>query len=700
MIWSDFMGLFGGTKKKSATRQKRQEPELFAGRKSRSREEAPPPRKRRSFTAWLFKFFLALGFWGAVAGACAFVFIWFTLAQKGVFQIPNREPGIMILANDGTELAQRGAFNGDAVLIEALPPHVPNAIIAIEDRRFYSHYGIDPWGLARAMIGNVMRGRMTQGGSTLTQQLAKNLFLTPERTFSRKAQEAVLAVWLEMNFSKDEILQLYMNRVYFGGGANGIDKASRVFYNKSPEELTLMEAATLAGVLKAPTTYNPSKRPEESLERAKLVLAAMEREGYVTEDDRIEALAAKSKAITSDYVPATQYAVDWIRDQLPLLTKSKEQSLIIETTIDTVMQLKAEASLRKRLSDNSKKLNVTQGAVVTLDNTGAVKAMVGGRSYSRSQFNRATQAKRQPGSAFKPFVYLAAIEAGYQPDSIEIDEPVRIGNWSPENYKRKYLGAVTLEQAFAMSLNTVAAKLGQATTARAVGDVAHRLGITSDLTRDATIALGTSEVSLMELTKAFTPFANGGFAVEPYVVKRILTRDGKVLYQRKGDGLGQVVSDRDLGAMNALFRAVVKSGTGTKAQFGKYDIGGKTGTSQNYRDAWFVGFTPYLVTGVWMGNDNNAPTKNVTGGSLPALVWRDVMAEAHKGLAPIPLPGRNPQEPDMVVAKSDVEAVEANPVIEEQGEVVPEPRRQKKKRGLFARIFGLDKEQPVQEGLY
>ncbi len=684
------MGLFGGGKKKSAARKNRREPELFPDRKARAQRDAAPPRKRRSLTAWFFKFFVALGFWAAVAGACGFVFIWFTLAQKGVFQIPAREAGIMILADDGTELAQRGAFNGDAVLIEALPPHVPNAIIAIEDRRFYSHYGIDPWGLARAMIGNVMRGRMTQGGSTLTQQLAKNLFLSPERTISRKAQEMVLAVWLEMSFSKDEILQLYMNRVYFGGGANGIDKASRVFYNKSPEELSLMEAATLAGVLKAPTTYNPAKRPDEARARAELVLAAMQREGYVTADDRAEAMAAKSNTITTDYVPATQYAVDWIRDQLPLLTKSDEQSLIIETTIDTVMQLKAEAALRKRLSDNAKKLNVTQGAVVTLDARGAVKALVGGRSYSRSQFNRATKAKRQPGSAFKPFVYLAAIEAGYQPDSIEIDEPIRIGNWSPENYKRKYLGAVTLEQAFALSLNTVAAKLGQATSAKTVGDVAHRLGITSELTRDATIALGTSEVTLLELTKAFTPFANGGFAVEPYVVKRILTREGKVLYKRSGDGLGQVVDDRDLGAMNAMFRAVVKSGTGTKAQFGRYDIGGKTGTSQDYRDAWFVGFTPYMVTGVWMGNDDNSPTKKVTGGSLPTLVWRDVMEPAHQGLIPAVLPGyvepeAVQQETDMLAA-SDVEQDVATP---EQDEIiVAPPPKKKKKKYLFDFLFG------------
>ncbi len=398
--------------------------------------EPAPRKRRRSLLGWLFRFMLALGFWAAIACAATFAFIWFTLAQKGVFQVPEREPGIMILASDGTELAQRGTFFGDSVNIEALPDYVPNAIIAIEDRRFYSHHGIDPWGLGRAMLSNLRGGRMTQGGSTLTQQLAKNLFLSPERTINRKLQEVVLAIWLETKFSKDEILQLYMNRVYFGGGANGIDKASRAFYGKSPEELSIMEAATLAGVLKAPTTYNPARRPQEARERATLVLQNMVQEGYITADDMSEALASSTRTTPADYVPATQYAVDWIIDQLPLYTKDTHESLVIETTLDTVMQLKAEASLRKRLADNGKKLAVSEGAVVTLDTRGAVKALVGGRSYKRSQFNRAVKAKRQPGSAFKPFVYLAAIENGYRPESVEVDEPIRIGNWAPENYKR------------------------------------------------------------------------------------------------------------------------------------------------------------------------------------------------------------------------------------------------------------------------
>lgn len=684
------MGLFGG-KKKSLKGKSRSEPRLFEdGPRAPRRDGRAPPRKRRSFLRWLFSMCLVVGFWGSLIAAGAFAITWYSLDQKGLFQIPEREPGIIVLATDGTEIAEQGTFFGDAINMAELPDYVPNAIIAIEDRRFYSHYGIDPIGITRAMLRNIMRGQMREGGSTLTQQLAKNLFLSHERTFTRKAQELVFAVWLETHFSKDEILQLYLNRVYFGGGANGIDKAARTFYGKSAYELTLMEAATLAGVLKAPTTYNPARKPEEAMARAKLVLNNMVGEDFISAEQAQQAIEAPSKAMGTEYTPATQYAVDWINGQLSLLIKSQKQSLIIETTIDPVLQADAESSLRKRISDNAKKLNVTQGAVITLDATGAIRALVGGRSYKRSQFNRATEAKRQPGSAFKAFVYLAALENGYRPDSIEVDEPVRIGNWSPENYKRKYLGNVTLAEAYALSLNTVAAKLTAAISPQSVTTVAKRMGITSKLGQDASIALGTSEVSLLEMTAAFTPFANGGRAVEPYIVKRILSRDGNVLYERSGDGLGQVIGDAELAYMNSMMRGVISSGTGSKARFDNFDMGGKTGTSQDYRDAWFIGYTPYLVTGVWMGNDDNSPTKKVTGGSLPALVWKDIMAKAHEGLTPVRLPG---EEPEVLVSGIDVQdVVEPSPPIEQTSVVEEEPRR--KKRGLIAEIFGLDEERP------
>jgi penicillin-binding protein 1A len=652
--------------------------------------------KRRSLS-WRFAGLIwKLSLWGAAACVAAICFIWFTLAQTGVFQVPEREPGMLILASDGSEIAEEGTFFGDAVSIAELPTYVPQAIIAIEDRRFYSHFGVDPIGLARAMLKNAAAGRLKEGGSTLTQQLAKNLFLTHERTLARKAQEAIFALWLERKFSKDEILQLYMNRVYFGGGAQGIDKAARSFYGKSAYELTLMEAATLAGALKAPTTYNPARRPEESLSRAKVVLQAMVSEGFITADEAEEAVASPSKANAKLETPATQYAVDWINDQLRLLTKETKQSLIIETTLDAKLQMRAEQSLRNRLAANGKALRVSQGAVVVMDGHGAVRAMVGGRSYQRSQFNRAVVAKRQPGSAFKAFVYLAALEHGFRPDSVEVDEPVRFGGWSPENYKRRYLGPVSLEQAYALSLNTVSAKLTHAIGPQAVTAAARRLGIRSKLSADTSIALGTSEVTLLDMTAAFTPFANGGEAVEPFIVKRIVSRDGKVLYERLADGLGKVVGESELGAMNAMMRGVIATGTATKARFEGQDMGGKTGTSQDYRDAWFVGYTPYLTAGIWMGNDDNSPTKRVTGGSLPALVWRDIMEPAHQRLAYRELPGTASGLTEILVAENDTRGVvEEDPVIAEPQQAPP----RKKRRSLLSILFG-DRTESADSGLY
>jgi penicillin-binding protein 1A len=683
------MSIFGGKKRKS--RSERREPQLFERGKSRAAEaKRGSRRKRGSFLGWLFRFTLKAGVLGALLVGLGLGYVWFSLAQKGLLQIPNREPGIMLLAEDGSVLSEQGSFYGDQARVADLPDYVPNALIAIEDRRFRSHYGMDPIGLGRAIFQNLRAGHLVQGGSTLTQQLAKNLFLSSARTAQRKVQELVLAIWLERKFSKDEILQLYLNRVYYGAGATGIEKAAQTYYHKSAIELSLMEAATLAGVLKAPTNYNPLTHPEESAARAKLVITAMVDAGFITADEANQAINAPATVAASDYVPATQYVVDWINAQLPDLVKKYDQSIIVETTINPELQLVAEKSLRKRLNVDGKKLNVSQGAVVVMDRSGAVRAMVGGKSYKRSQYNRATKALRQPGSAFKAFVYLAAIEKGYTPDSVEVDEPVRIGNWEPENYKHKYMGEVTLRTALSLSLNTIAAKLANAVGPENVVAVAHRLGIVSHLGTDASIALGTSEVTLLELTSAFAPFSNGGYTVVPYSVLRIATRDGQVLYERKGDGLGQAIASGDLGAMNSMMRSVVTDGTARKAQIEGYDIAGKTGTSQDYRDAWFVGYSSQLVGGVWVGNDDNSPTKNVTGGSLPTLVWKDVMDVALASFSPEPLPGELIDEQQTaepyVVSQEDQNPLygDADPQFEEQQ--VDQPRRRRK--GLFESLFG------------
>ena len=639
------MGLFGGRKRHSPS--ERREPQLFDRKKRRgAKDSEQQPRRRRSFLGWLFSFAFKSAVLGSIALAAMFGYVWFSLSQKGLLQIPELQPGIMLLAEDGTVLSEQGAFFGDQVRVSELPDYVPNALIAIEDHRFRSHFGVDPLSLVRAAYENFTAGRVVQGGSTITQQLAKNLFLKPERTYSRKAQELVLALWLETKFSKDDILQLYLNRVYYGSGATGIEKAAQVFYHKSATDLNLTEAATLAGVLKAPSNYNPIAHPEAAAARTNLVINAMVDADFISQGEADQAVNAPTTVVASDYVPATQYVVDWINEQLPLLVKNYGQSIIVETTIDPQLQLLAERSLRKHLNEEGKKLKVSQGAMVVMDTFGAVKAMVGGKSYKRSQYNRVTKAMRQPGSTFKPFVYLAAMEQGYTPESMANDQPIRIGNWEPGNYNQKYLGEVTLRTALALSLNTVAAQLAASVGPENVVAVAHRLGITSHLGNDASIALGTSEVTLLELTSAFTPFANGGYSIVPFSVRRIVTRDGQVIYERSGDGLGQAMANRDLGSMNSMMRAVVNEGTAKKAQIPDFDIAGKTGTSQDYRDAWFVGYSSYLVAGVWLGNDDNSPTKTVTGGSVPAAIWKDVMEVAHANLSPAPLPGYIEEQPE------------------------------------------------------
>jgi penicillin-binding protein 1A len=659
------MGFFrSGSRKRRGRKGERQEPRLFDSRSKRRapvRDKAPPRRRRRSLVGTLASMVLTLSLAGIVIGGLGFGYIWMSLDQKGLLKIPEREPGIMVTAADGTLIAERGSFYGDEVRLDELPDYVPNAIIAIEDRRFRNHYGVDPVGMLRAALENFKAHAFVQGGSTLTQQLAKNLFLTPDKTWQRKVQEMVLAIWLETKFSKDEILQLYLNRIDFGGGEIGIEAAAHKYFNRSAREITIPQAAILAAVLKGTTRYNPILHPENAQGRAKEVINDMVENGFLTPEEAELVATAPAQVKASDYVPATQYVVDWATEILPTLVKTYDQSIVIETTIDPSLQSLAEKSLRKRLAEQGRKLNVSQGALVLLDTSGAVRAMVGGRSYAKSQFNRATKAKRQPGSAFKPFAYLAAMEAGYTPSSVEVDEPIRIGDWEPENYKHKYLGPVTLQTALALSLNTVAAKVVQNVTPEAVVSTARRLGISSPLGADASIALGTSEVTLLELTAAFTPFADGGTPIVPFLVTRISTRDGQVLYERRGDGFGPVVSSYDVGAMNQMLRAVVTEGTGRRAQFGGYDIGGKTGTSQDYRDAWFIGFTTHFVAGVWVGNDDNSPTNKVTGGSLPADIWRDVMEVANAGRASEPLPGEMLQDQEPQIAISDQSDIFALP---------------------------------------
>ncbi|WP_370200928.1 transglycosylase domain-containing protein [Roseibium sp.] len=587
-----------------------------------------------------FYWSMVLGIWGTIAVVCLVGYYAAFLPPTSEWQVPARPPNVKIVAANGELLANRGDTGGEAVRLEQLPPYLPNAVIAIEDRRFRSHFGVDPVGLARAVYTNFTSGRLQQGGSTLTQQLAKNLFLEQDRTIKRKIQELVLAFWLEAEYSKDEILEMYLNRVYLGSGAYGVDAAARRYFGKSARLLTIPEAATIAGLLKAPSRYSPARNPDLAEDRAQLVLAAMNEEGYITGDEAKNALAAPAKVVRRYTTASENYAADWVMDVLPHFIGSIETDIVVDTTIDPKMQRAAEQALRSALKENREKYGVSQGAVVTLDTAGAVKALVGGADYSKSQFNRAAYAKRQPGSSFKPFVYLAALENGLSPQTIRQDQPVRFGNWSPQNYSKDYYGPVTLTRALSLSLNTVAAQLTYEVGAGTVADTAKRLGVTSEMKNNLSIALGTSEVTPLEIAGAYVPFSNGGYGVLPHVIRRIKTVDGKTLYSRSGDGRGRVIDRRLVGEMNMMMSETLITGTGRKARLESgRPAGGKTGTSQDFRDAWFIGYTGNLTTAVWFGNDDNSPTRKASGGGLPATVWKEVMDASHEGLPVADLPG-------------------------------------------------------------
>jgi penicillin-binding protein 1A len=489
-------------------------------------------------------------------------------------------------------------------------------------------------------VTNVVTGHAVQGGSTLTQQLAKNLFLSPDRTLERKVQEVLLALWLEHKYTKDQILTMYLNRVYFGSNAYGVEAASRRYFNKSAKDVNLGEAAMLAGLVKAPSRLSPARDPAAAEARAQLVLQAMHEQGLISESDIKTAMAQPPTRSKSYWSGAENYVADMVMDQLPkLIGGDVKEDLIVDTTLDMSLEEKAEKALSDVLEKEGKKLNASQASLVSVDATGAIRALVGGRDYAQSQFNRAVTAKRQPGSAFKPFVYTAALEMGLTPNSIRNDMPVKIGNWAPENYEQRYSGPVTLATAVAKSLNTVAAELVAEVGPDQVIKVARRLGIESDLQANASIALGTSEVSLLELTSAYATFMNGGFKVAPHVIAKVTTASGKVLYQANTDNPERVLNPDIVANMNAMMAGVIANGTGKAARIPGWQAAGKSGTTQSFRDALFVGFTSHLTTGVWFGNDDGKSMRKVTGGGLPAKAWKEFMVAAHKGITPTPIFG-------------------------------------------------------------
>ncbi len=585
----------------------------------------------------------ALLYWGMVAGvwlviAIFGVVVWYSKDLPDVRQqgLAGGRPSVTLLAKDRSELFRFGDLYGEALRPDELPASLPHAVIATEDRRFYSHFGIDLLGLARAVTVNLGAGRIVQGGSTISQQLAKNLFLTPERTLKRKIQEVLLAFWLEWRFSKDEILGLYLNRVYFGAGTYGVEAASRKYFGVSARRVGVLESAVLAGLLKAPSRLAPSRNPKAALQRAEVVLANMVRAGYLTEAEADAAKQAKLRARSRRRISGARYFADWILEQVPDYVGHSDADLVVVTTLAPKLQDSADRLVETLLARQGEKHRIGQAALLAMTPDGAVRAMVGGRDYRDSQYNRAVQARRQPGSTFKPVVYLAGLESGLDPDSILVDKPIEIDGWRPRNFDGRHRGRMTLRDALARSINSVAVQVSERAGRRRVIETARQLGIASRLRPHPSLALGTNEVGLLELTGAYAAFANGGFGVLAHGIQEIRATGGRMLYKRRGGGAGRVVATRQLDQMHDMLQAVIARGSGRRARLDR-PAAGKTGTTQEARDAWFVGFTGQLVAGVWLGNDDASPMHDVSGGGFAALLWRDFMTAAHQGLPALAL---------------------------------------------------------------
>jgi len=551
----------------------------------------------------------------------------------------RRDPQITYVDHSGAILGVRGGPFGPPVDVIRLPGYVPAAFVAIEDRRFYEHQGFDPVGMARALMSDLGRGRAAEGASTITQQLARNLFLNQDRTMERKALELVYAVELEQAYTKNQILGLYLSRVYFGSGAYGLEAAAHRFYNKPAARLTIREAASLAAVMKSPTDYDPAEQPARSAERTRLVLDAMVDNGAITPAQHARALAQAPRVSRVAPDEPAQYFVDWLDGQVRRMAGSPALShdLVVDTTLDTPAEALAEEASQATLT-RYRARGVSQAALVALDGVGRVRAMIGGADYQQGPFDRAVDAHRQAGSSWKPFVYLAALESGRTPDSPVVDEPVTIDGWTPSNYEPEYLGPITLETALAHSINTVAARLADEVGRPVVAAAAHRVGIVSTINTDPAMALGTTLVTPMEMAQAYDAFANGGNRVFAYGVERIRIVGGPVIYQHPAPAAAPVITNPPLGDLNRMLRTVLVSGTGVRAAIPGYDLAGKTGTTSDYKDAWFCGFTGGLTTVVWVGRDDATPMARITGATAPVDLWRTFMTGALKRLPNVPIP--------------------------------------------------------------
>ena len=578
---------------------------------------------------FLLRWSLVLFVWfGVLAlGVCAYIAR--GLPDTDAWMRFDHRDSVTIRASDRSVIATFGDVHGENLHLRELPKSLIDAVIATEDRRFFSHHGVDPLGLARAFWVDIKSGSIVQGGSTITQQLAKNVFLTPERTVTRKFQELALAIWLERHYSKDQILEAYFNRIYFGASAYGVDAAARRYFGKSARDIDLAESAVLAGLPRAPTRFSPINDPAMARARARQVLLNMVDAGTLS---RAAAARAALELRGLDMAPVmrsgSRYFADWIEDRVA--DAGYHGNITITTTLDSRLQAAAEAALGRVMSRDSLRLHAGQAALVAMSPEGAVRALIGGRNYGDSPFNRATQAHRPPGSAFKPIVYLTALQRGYRPDSIFFDGPVSIRGWQPRDFEPGYRGDVTMAEAVALSLNTVAAQVADRVGIENVIATAHALGIVSPLRPDPSLALGTNNVTLLELTSAYAVLANGGAAALPFGVESVEDSSGNVLFRQPGGGREQVANSDDIAQMTRMLEGVIDHGTGRAAAIGR-PAAGKTGTTSDFRDALFVGYSGDLVAGVWVGNDDDTPMRHVTGGSLPAEIWRNFMLAALKG---------------------------------------------------------------------
>ncbi|MBQ9271532.1 MAG: PBP1A family penicillin-binding protein [Alphaproteobacteria bacterium] len=589
-------------------------------------KKVSPHKKTTRRISWkwrLFKWSLIIdsALFLAICGYVFYCYLTMPNMQKAVAQ--TRQPSTVIMAENGNDIAKFGNVYAQVIYPDKLPKNLTNAIIAIEDHRFYKHFGFDIFGFTRAMFTNVFRKRYAQGASTITQQVAKNIFLTPNKTVKRKVQELILSLWLERKFSKEQIMALYLNRVYFGSGNYGAAAAANWYFNKSVYDINVREAAILAGMLKAPNRYNPILKRDNALKRANVVLQNMKKYKFLNATEYQEALNLPVSNGQQYRVTGGKHFAQYVYDEVNAFIGERTEDIVVMTTLDQKLQETAEKILRNKIY-SAKDKNVSEGAVIILDKTGAVKAMVGGVDYNRSQFNRATQARRQAGSAFKPFVYLTALQIGFTPASIIEDKAITIGKWKPENYTKRYYGNVSLTYALAQSLNAATVRLSRELYLKDVAANAHKMGLTTDLSLTPSMVLGTNAVKVIDMATAYATIANGGYKIWPHTINEVATADGRQLYVRDADKPVQILKTNDVLNLTQMLESVINQGTGHKAKLPIF-AAGKTGTTQNYRDAWFIGWTNKYIAAVWVGNDNDKPMNKVGGGSLPAEIWHDIM---------------------------------------------------------------------------